>query len=63
MKRVTKNNLLKLVAKMKEYQKTQDKQLFIEINNFIDKIINKDKKYYAKLSSYNFPNDIIVYLI
>ena len=71
MKRVTKNNLLKLVDMMKEYQETENEKLkitinnFIEnvINNFIENVINKDKKYYSKLKNFNFDNEIIKYLI
>lgn len=46
MKRVTKNNLLKLVDMMKEYQKIKNQKLKNIINDFIDNVINKDKKYY-----------------
>lgn len=63
MKRVTKNNLLKLVDMMKEYQETENEKLKITINNFIENVINKDKKYYSKLKNFNFDNEIIKYLI
>ena len=63
MKRVTKNNLLKLVDMMKEYQETKNQKLKIIINDFIDNVINKDKKYYSKLKSYNFNNEILKYLM
>lgn len=63
MKRVTKNNLLKLVDMMKEYKETKDKKLLAEVNDFIDNVINKDKRYYTKLSSYDFDNETLQYLM
>ena len=63
MKRVTKNNLLKLVDMMKEYQEKENEKLKITINDFIENVINKDKKYYSKLKNFNFDNEIIKYLI
>ena len=58
MKRVTKNNLLKLVDMMKEYQETKNEDLKI-----IKNVINKDKHYFKKLKSYNFKNEILEYLM
>lgn len=63
MKKVTKNNLLKLVDIMKEYQETENENLKITINDFIENVINKDRRYYQKLRSYNFKNDILEYLM
>ena len=63
MKRVTKNNLLKLVDMMKEYQETKNEDLKIIINDFIKNVINKDKRYFKKLKSYNFKNEILEYLM
>ena len=63
MKRVTKNNLLKLVDMMKEYQETKNQKLKNIINDFKDNLINKDKRYYSKLKSYNFNNEILKYLM
>ena len=65
MKRVTRNNLLKLIAMMEDYeeQDEKDKQLLQRINNFIDHGINKDKKYYSKLSKYNFTSEQLKYLL
>lgn len=63
MKKVTKNNLLRLVDMMKDYQETKNKKIKVMINDFIDNVINKDKKYYSKLKSYNFNNEILKYLI
>lgn len=65
MKRVTRNNLLKLIDMMREYQeqKEKDKQLLQQINEFIDEVINKDKSYYSKLNNYNFTNEQLKYLL
>ena len=63
MKRVTKNNLLILVDMMKEYQETKNQKLKNIINDFIENVINKDKKYYSKLKNYNFDNEILKYLM
>ena len=63
MKRVTKNNLLILISWIKEYEKNESEQLKKDINNFIDNVINKDKRYYNKLMDYNFNNDQLKYLI
>ena len=65
MKRVTKNNLLKLIDMIKDYeeQKKKDKQLLQQINDFIDNVINKDRRYYSKLSKYNFTNEQLKYLL
>ena len=63
MQRVTKNNLLILISWIKEYNDQENDQLKKDINNFIDNVINKDKRYYNKLLSYNFNNDQLKYLI
>ena len=63
MKKATKNNLLRLVDMMKDYQETKNKKIKVMINDFIDNVINKDKKYYSKLKSYNFNNEILKYLM
>lgn len=59
MKRVTKNNLLKLVKMKKEYIKTGEEHLIADINEYI----NKDKRYYRKLQSYEFDEETIKYLM
>ena len=48
---------------MKEYQETKNQKLKNIINDFIKNVINKDKKYYSKLKSYNFNNEILKYLM
>lgn len=63
MKRVTRNNLLKLVDMMKQYKETENEKLKTTINDFIDNVINKDKRYYTKLKNYNFDNEILKYLM
>ena len=63
MKRVTRNNLLILLEWFKEYEKNENEQLKNNINNFIDNVINNDKRYYNKLIDYNFNNDQLKYLI
>lgn len=63
MKRVTRNNLLKLVDMMKQYQETENEKFKITINDFINNVINKDKRYYSKLKNYNFDNEILKFLM
>ena len=63
MKRVTKNNLIKLVELEKQYENNKDAKILKEINDFIDNVINKDKKYYSKLSSYDFDEETKKYLV
>lgn len=65
MRKVTKNNLLKLIEMKKTYeeQEKKDKKILFEINNFIENVINKDKKYFIKLKSYNFTEDQLKYLL
>ncbi len=65
MKRVTRKNLLKLIDMMREYkeQEEKDKQLLQRINDFIDNVINQDRRYYNKLSKYNFTNEQLKYLL
>lgn len=63
MKRVTKNNLMKLVEMKKRYNEKPDTELLKEINEFIENGINKDNSYYSKLSSYNFDNETLGYLL
>ena len=63
MKIVTKNNLIKLEELKRQYEKNKDAKILEEINDFIDNVINKDKKYYSKLSSYDFDKETKKYLI
>lgn len=59
MKRVTRNNLAKLVKMMEQCQKTENQKLKNIINDFINNVINKDRKYYSKLKNYNFDNETL----
>jgi hypothetical protein len=63
MKKVTKNNLIKLVEMKKRYIEKPNPELLKEINSFIENGINKDKRYYSKLSSYGFDSETIKYLM
>lgn len=63
MKRVTKNNLIKLVEMKKAHSEKPNAELLKEINDFIDNVINKDDRYYSKLSSYGFDNEMLGYLL
>lgn len=63
MKRVTRNNLLKFVELRKEYEKSNDIKLLDIIYDFIENVINKDKRYYSKLSNYNFDSETLKYLM
>ena len=59
MKRVTRNNLANLVKMMEQCQKTENQKLKNIINDFINNVINKDRKYYSKLKNYNFDNETL----
>lgn len=63
MKKVTRNNLIRLVEMKKKYLKTNDQELLKEINFYIDEVINKDNHYYRKLSSYKFSSEMLNYLM
>lgn len=63
MKRVTRNNLIKFVELRKEYEKSNDIKLLDIIYDFIENVINKDKRYYSKLSNYNFDSETLKYLM
>ena len=61
MKRVTRNNMLKYIQMKKDYIEKPDEQLLKEINTFTEEVINKDKSYYHKLSSYNLDKEDLEY--
>ena len=48
---------------MEKYQETKNQKLKNMINDFIENVINKDRKYYSKLKSYNFDNEVLKYLM
>lgn len=52
-----------MISWIKEYEKNESEQLKNNINNFIDQVINNDKRYFSKLLSYDFDNDQLKYLI
>lgn len=59
--------MYKLVGKLWNDKKidiiSNDIKLLDVINNFIENVINKDKRYYSKLSTYNFDNETLKYLM
>ncbi len=63
MRRVTKNNILKYIQMKKEYEITEDLQLLEKINRFTNEVINKDKKYFNKIYSYNLNEEDLLYVI
>ncbi len=63
MKRVTRNNILKYIEMKKQYEITEDSQLLEKINRFTTEVINKDRKYYWKLNSYELSNNDLKYCI
>ena len=48
---------------MKQYEEKKDTYLLSDINDFINNVINNDSSYYKKLSSYDFDNETLKYLI
>jgi hypothetical protein len=63
MRTVTRDDLLKLIAQKKRFEITQSPRLRAKINIYIEEVINKDKRYYSKLTSYNFNNEQLKYLL
>ena len=63
MKKVTKNNLVKLIEMKKQYIETGNKELLNEINDYIDNVINRDKHYFSKVHKYRFNKEELRYLI
>lgn len=61
MKRVTRQNMLRYIDMIKEYEKNEAEELRKKIVKFINKGINKDRHYYAKFHSYNFTNEQLKY--
>ena len=61
MKRVTRQNMLRYIDMIKEYEKNEDEELRKKIVKFINKVINKDRHYYGKLHSYNFTKEQLKY--
>ncbi len=68
MKTVTKENLLQLIALKKEYAEKKedgikDADLLQRINLYIDAVINRDPRYYSKLSRCGFTPEQLRYLL
>ena len=47
----------------KEYLRTNDKELLSQINDYIENVINKDRRYFHHLSEYDFDDDTLSYLL
>ena len=63
MKRVTENNMRKFITLKKKYEVVKDKNILKQINDFIENVINKDKRYFSKLSKYGFTKEELKYCI
>lgn len=57
MKRITKNNILKLIDLKLQYKEQPEESLLQEINIFIDEVINKDKRFYSKIQKFNLSEE------
>ena len=42
---------------------SNDQEIKETINSYIENVINKNRRYYSKLSKYNFTNDQLKYLL
>ena len=62
-KKVTKKDLLQLIEYKKIYIEKKDKKILKKINSYIENVINKDEKYYTKLTNYNFSEEQLKYLL
>lgn len=60
---ITKSGVLKFIEWRKQYEAKPTKNLKTKINNYIENVINKDKRYYSKISSYNLNVDDLKYLL
>lgn len=74
MTKVTKENMETYIKLRKRYTKLRDKNEVKEENkemalifdiceSFIVNVINQDKEYYSKLSSYQFSNEDLMYCL
>ena len=63
MKSVTKNNMIKYIEMKKRYMQTLNKELLNQINDFTENVINTDKSYYSKLTSYKFSSKDLNYCL
>ena len=60
--KVNYNNIKLFIELKKQYYNNYSNELKKEINRFIDDVINNDKKFYSKLSSYNLSNNELNYI-
>lgn len=60
---ITKNGVLQFIKWRKQYEVKPTKNLKTKINNYIDNVINKDKYYYSKISSYGINENDLKYLL
>lgn len=60
--KVNYNNIKLFIELKKQYYSNYNNELKKEINRFIDDVINKDKRFYSKLSSYNLSNNELNYI-
>ena len=63
MKRLTKNNLLKLIELKKAYESGHDAAVLKMINSYISNVINRSNHYFTFLSSCNFTTEQLRYLL
>lgn len=74
MTKVTKENMETYIKLRKRYTKLRDKNevkeenkemalIFVICESFIVDVINQDKEYYGKLSSYHFSNEDLMYCL
>lgn len=52
MKNITLKNILTFIKLKKEYEAKKSTKKLDLINDFINNIINKDKRYYSKITGY-----------
>lgn len=60
--KVNYNNIKLFIELKKQYYNNYNNELKKEINRFINEVINKDKRFYSKLSSYNLSNNELNYI-
>lgn len=60
--KVNYNNIKLFIELKKQYYSNYNNELKKEINRFINEVINKDKRFYSKLSSYNLSNNELNYI-
>lgn len=66
-KTITDSSLASYLETCKKYQQNKDENTLKNINNFINNVINKDKKYFSKVSKFTLThkltkNDLVLFL-